>query len=128
MCAFVWTYRADASLPSFFMHLSDTTFEDLCILETEREAQKINNMARLVGGQDLTSSLNVSTAEINNSGIMRCTSCPRSSFTHPFVLVLTRVVRGLCDTMYTNCHRSCVCVGKIVVVPNARYTVYVGHT
>lgn len=65
----------------------DTSFEDLCILETERLGQAINNITRLVGGQDLSSSRNRSSAEISNSGIMRCTDCPRTFISHSCLLV-----------------------------------------
>lgn len=54
-----------------------TTFEDLVTLEKERQGQVINNDTRLVGGQDLTATMNTSTAEISNSNIMSCTNCPR---------------------------------------------------
>lgn len=91
------------------MHLIDTSFEDLCILETERESQKINNYTRLVGGQDISSSINVSTAEISNSGIMRCTDCPRTSilaFSCLGILILPWQLLQCCAT-FSNCPGLC---------------------
>lgn len=52
-------------------------WNDLVALENMREDQKINNKARLVGGQDFSSTRQGKTwTTVMDSGIIRCEDCP----------------------------------------------------
>lgn len=53
------------------------SWEDLIALELNRQTQVINNWARLVGGQDISSSKGgLRRTTVMDSGIIRCDNCP----------------------------------------------------